>query len=184
MSTDAFTAGVDLGGLNDPSAIKILVCKLLDDENRPVLSDDILEAVSGCGCANYFETADALSELGSLGHVTVLDDWYTITPSGHNIASLLSDDLPRTVYERSSARLSELVRRRINARSNRVTITERQNGGCTVHCAVCETSGEEIFSVDLDVPSRRAALTVRENFIDRAEDVMRSVLKILTGEEL
>ncbi len=173
-----------MGGLNDPSAIKILVCRLLDDEAQPVLSDDLLEAVSGSGCANYFETADALSELVSLGHVTVIDDWYTVTPSGHNISALLSADLPLTVYERSSKRLSELVRHRTSARNNRVTITERENGGCTVHCAVCEASGSEIFSVDLDVPSRKRALAVRENFVDRAEDVMRTVLEILTGEEL
>ncbi len=183
MPRDAFVAGVEPGGLTDPAQIKILICFILEEINEPVFGDDILEALSSGGWANYFEIADAMSELAELGHVTVLDEWYTLASSGRNISSLLSSDVALTVRERTLGATSELVRRRSNAKSNKVSITEHE-GGFTVKCSVCEQSGREMFSVSLEVPSRKAALKVRERFIDSAEDVMRAAIEALVGEEL
>ena len=184
MPGEAFTAGVEPGGLIDPTQIKILVCYLLREAAQPMLKDDILAAVSAQGDANYFEMADALSELQRLGHVIDDDEWYTLAPSGEDIVRQLEGDVALTVRERTSASAKELARRRRSEQNNRVTITDSAAGGCTVRCAVCERSGQELLCVTLEVPSRKEALQVRDRFIDNAEEVLRANYELLLGASL
>ena len=63
MERDAFTAGVEPGGLNSTNEIKILCCYLISEMQRPVPHDLLVEALTVSGLVNYFEVASAISEL-------------------------------------------------------------------------------------------------------------------------
>lgn len=54
MAYDAFTAGVEPGGLRTRDEIRILLCYLLTSVNAPLSREDILQSVQGLGLANYF----------------------------------------------------------------------------------------------------------------------------------
>ena len=54
MAYDAFTAGVEPGGLRTRDEIRIQLCYLLTSVNAPLSREDNLQSVQGLGLANYF----------------------------------------------------------------------------------------------------------------------------------
>ena len=69
MAYDAFTGGVEPGGLRSKDEIRILLCYLLASVPAPLSRDDILTIMQENGFANYFEVTDSLSELEENGNV-------------------------------------------------------------------------------------------------------------------
>ena len=59
MRRDAFTGGVDPGGLWVQNDIRILICYILDSVQAPLSQEDLSRSVQGRGLANYFMTARA-----------------------------------------------------------------------------------------------------------------------------
>jgi hypothetical protein len=182
MERDTFTAGVVPGGLTDHKEIKILLCHVLCEPGF-MFHDDLLEALTGLGYANYFECADALAGLVAAGHIRQDDTRYSILESGREIARTLIDDVPLTVRERVEGSARTLVRRARNRNSHKVGIIETDLG-YRVRCTVCDSMGNELFAVELDAPNQRTAQVVRDNFVDQAEDIMRYCITILTGGAL
>lgn len=182
MDKDTFTGGVVPGGLTDHTEIKILVCYILC-EAGPMTHDDMLEALAGHGYANYFESADALSGMLAAGHLSQEGAVYSVTDTGRDIVRVLADDVPLTVRERALHSARDIARRARNRTSHKVGIAETETG-FKVRCAVCEASGDEIFALELDAPSRSAAQRIRDSFVDNAEDIMRYCITKLSGEQL
>lgn len=183
MANDTFTAGVVPGGLTANSEIKILICHVLDAIKLPISQEDLFEALSGQGYANYFECADALSDLLNAGHVAQEElGFYCITPSGHEIAALLSGDVALTVRERTVKQALVLARRSNRRSTNTAEIVKNENGSYTLHCAVRDNDGV-IFSLELIAPSLAAAQRMRDSFLDNAETILRDTIAKLTGEE-
>ena len=69
MQNNAFTAGIDPGGLTNDYEIKILVCYILEKIKRHMTFSEINYILQSEGLANYFEYAEAISELLSSGHI-------------------------------------------------------------------------------------------------------------------
>ena len=184
MENNTFTAGVVPGGLTDHSEIKIMLCYVIGKLTHPIGHDDLLEAFTSKGYANYFECADAISDLISAGHLCQsTDGLYSISSSGTEIAATLSEDLPFTVRERILTSANELARNNRNSKSHKATITEH-NKGYTVRCTVNDSSGAELFAVELDASTQSMAQRIRDNFVAKAEDVMRYCITSLTDEDL
>ena len=70
MQNDAFTAGVEPGGLQSKDEIRILLCYLLTSVGVPLHKEAILQSVQANGLANYFEVTDALEALCENGNLT------------------------------------------------------------------------------------------------------------------
>lgn len=184
MDKNTFTAGVVPGGLTDHTEIKIMICYVLTELDAPIAHDDLLEALTGKGYANYFECANALSDLLETKHVYQdLDNGYCVLDSGRKIAQTLIDDVPITIRERVLLSAKELARTTRNRKSHKVSIIEVESG-YKVRCSVHDFSGNELFSVELDAPTRSMAQRIRENFVAKAEDVMRFCITTLIDEEL
>ncbi|MEG2525160.1 MAG: DUF4364 family protein, partial [Oscillospiraceae bacterium] len=67
------------GGLIENSQIKILVCYVVGALRQPLSHDGLLEALSGRGYANYFECANAISELIEAHHISLDEEGHYIT---------------------------------------------------------------------------------------------------------
>ena len=63
MKQDAFSAGVEPGGLYSSQEIKILICYMLAGVGEPLARHSVLEILSGNGMANFFEAGAAVDEL-------------------------------------------------------------------------------------------------------------------------
>ena len=92
MAYDAFTGGVEPGGLRSKDEIRILLCYLLASVPAPLSRDDILTIMQENGFANYFEVTDSLSELEENGNVLRTPGQpplYTVAEQGRMIARQL-----------------------------------------------------------------------------------------------
>ncbi len=184
MINDTFTAGVVPGGLTDHKEIKILICVVLNSIAEPVSNSNLLEAFTDEGYANYFECADAVSDLIEAGHILQNDaNEYSLSATGKTIATELYSDLPATVRERVTDKAFSLHIRSKKEKHHRVDIIKRDNAYFAV-CKLCESNGTEVFSVSITVPTMAMAKTVRERFVDNAEEIVRLNMRLLTGESL
>lgn len=181
MARDAFTGGVEPGGLWNQNDIRILICYVLHSVDAPLSREDIGQILQQKALANYFEVGDALAALERLGHISLDSDGLCrIGETGREIAAALGDTLPLSVRDKSlEAALMLLSQARIQ-RENRVEIQEGEKG-FRVSCHI--SGGDmELMEVSLYVPDRPQAEMVRENFYKDPEGAYRLLLSFLTGD--
>lgn len=181
MIQDAFSAGVEPGGLYSSQEIKILLCYMLMGAGEPMQRQAVLDIVSGGGMANFFEASAAIDELVRLHNLEETDDGaLAVTETGRHAASTLSTMIPFTLRERSVKAALRLLTRIRRERENQVDIVKGDNG-CQVTCRV-QDKDTALLSLTLNVADDLQAKLIREQFLDQPELLYRSVLAILTGD--
>ena len=179
---DAFTAGVEPGGLNTTQEIKILLCYMLHTVNQPMRREDVVDIILAHGMANYFDTEEAIDDLLRLQHLVEGDDHrIATTVTGSQIGDSLSVRVPYTLRERSVKAALELLRRRQVEQDNKVYIRRLEEGGCEATCTV-EDHGTPLLSVTLRLADEWQAGQIKEHFLQDPALLYRSVLAVLTGE--
>lgn len=181
MPYDAFTAGVEPGGLRSQEQIRILLCYLLSSVDAPLRKEDILQSVQGAGLANYFEVTDALGDLCARGNLLRLQDGsYTASEQAREIARQLDTALPISVRDKAVRAALGLLAQARRAKENQVEIEENA-GACFVHCHI-SGGPQELLSFTLTVPDRRQAELVRHNFQANPSHLYETLLALLTEE--
>ena len=180
MERDAFTGGVEPGGLWSKSDIRILLCYILRSAGGPLDRDSLAQIVQGKGLANYFETEEALAALARQGSVAQGPEGFTVTESGREIADTLDTALPLSVRDKALEAAARLMAEAKVRRENRVEITE-DGQGCQVTCHV-SGGGGDLMAVSLAVPDRAQAQLIERNFYRDPEGVYRLLLAALTGD--
>lgn len=181
MEMDAFTAGVEPGGLNSTKDIKILCCLLLNCVNQPVQHEQLVEALTVSGLVNYFEVASAISELLLMGNIVQDENGYAISQSGIEIANTLGNDLPLSVREKAFLELKDLIDYESKSKQINVQIDEA-DGFYKVTCVLKDDYSGELYSTSLTVPDRKTAISIRRNFVSHSEELYRITTEILIGE--
>lgn len=181
MRRDAFTGGVEPGGLWNKNDIRILICYILASVNAPLSGEDISRILQGKALANYFEASDALAALEKLGNVE-RDGFgcYTVTKTGREIADSLDATLPLSVRDKALEAAVTLLADARAERENRVDIAETEKG-YRVDCHI--SGGEmELMSISLYVPDEAQAEMVKRNFHRDPAGVYKLLLSSLTGD--
>lgn len=186
MKADAFKAGVKPGGLLNSTQIKVLICYILSEVEKPIQMQKLQEIFHYDGLANYFELSQAISELKKTGNVVECTDEslpsYTVTEAGREVSVQLSDTLPRTVREKAIESATKLMVRTRRQKSNLVTISEC-DGGYRVVCTVTEAE-RELMSVSVVVPKISEAEQIKLNFLDDPSKVYSGMLELLMNEKM
>lgn len=179
---DAFTAGVEPGGLNNTQEIKILLCYMLYSVKQPIQRDDLVDILLSRGMANYFDTENAIEELLRHGHLTEGEDkLLTVTNTGGQIGDNLSVRVPYTLRERAVEGALQLLKRHRIEEENKVEIRRLEGGGYEVTCIVLD--GERaLMSTTLRVADEWQANEVKERFLTDPALLYRSSLAVLTGD--
>ncbi len=183
MSFDAFTGGIDPGGLRTQSDIRLLICYLLASVGAPLSKNDIVTILQGNGLANYFETADALSEMLEKGNADTLPDQPDLCVANdttREIADRLDTVLPPAVRERAVSAALNLLARAQREKENKVEIQKQENG----YRVTCHISGgqEDLLSFSLLVPDMHQAKMVKKNFHQDPEHIYQVLLSLVTGD--
>lgn len=182
MNFDAFTGGIEPGGLRTKNEIRILICYLLTSVNSPLAKKDLIEIAVENGLANYFEMTDALSDLLEKGIITVSGDAAEIcsaTDTARMISKQLDSDLPPTVRHKALCAATNLLARAKREQENRVEIKRAENG----YCVTCHISGgdSDLMNFSLSVPTMAQANIVKNNFLNSPGTVYRMLLALVTG---
>ena len=177
---DAFSAGVEPGGLYTSQEIKILICYMLLGVGEPMERQMVTELIAGNGLANFFETAAAVDELARQGHLTEEEGRISLTETGRQVGDTLAGMIPYTLRERSVKAALQLLTRIRREQENTVEL-EKLDHGYRVTCTI-QDSASPLMSVSLRVADDMQAGLIRDNFLDDPTLLYRSLLAILTGD--
>lgn len=125
---DAFSQGVEPGGLRSKTQIKLLVNYLVANIREPVNSSIIIEALQIHGLANYFEVTQAIDDLIENGNLSEADGMLYITPKGVVSLGELSEELPNSAKETALADAMKLILLEKRENENTVDIRKAENG--------------------------------------------------------
>ena len=185
MQFDAFTGGIEPGGLRSKSEIRILICYLLSSVDSPLTKDDIVSIISDYGLANYFEVTDAVSDMMNKGLIVpegkdAGSRYISINDSGRMVAKQLDTALPPSVRDKAVKAAINLLAKTKREKENKVEIEKIKSG----YSVVCHISGEneDLMCFSLSVPDMRQAKTVKKNFQDSPETIYRVMLALVTGD--
>ena len=181
MKQDAFSAGVEPGGLWHKNDIRILLCYILASVNAPLSRQDLTRIIQEKGLANYFEVEDALASLLTQGNIAQDQEGRcTVTPAGREIADSLDATLPLSVRDKALEAAFTLLAQAKAQRENRVDLTKTKRG-YQITCHISD--GEmDLMAISLYVPDKAQAKMVREWFYRDPEGVYKLVLASLTGD--
>ena len=161
---DAFTEGVEPGGLRNRTQIKILITFIVSRIKEPLKDTMIIEALQIHGLANYFEVSQALDELFDNGILSTSEGLVYLTPKGALSIDELSQELPKTVKETALADALNLQILEKRESENTVEIT-KSDRGYFVTCRVTHKNDNLM------------ELTVYAADYEQAEQIKRKFLK-------
>ena len=184
MKFDAFTAGVNPGGLRSKIDIKLLICYILTSIKEPMSKEDVISILQNNNLANYFDTSDSFSDLFESGNIKKVNEnsnLYTVTESGKLIATHLDSALPITIREKALCATINLMAKIKRETENTVDIKKDKNG----YSVTCNISGGEIdlLSFNLYVPDKLQAELVKENFQKNPGVIYECLLALLTKDK-
>ena len=178
---DAFTEGIEPGGLRSRNEIKTLICYLVSHLDTPITKSQLNNIICEEGLANYFELNQALSEVIENGNVTMSDDATDpelyITQIGKQNTVTLENDLPYTVRESAFNAAIRLQTRLRRESEHRIEITRLENG-CNITLTVLD-GNDELMSVTLFVADYEQALSVKEKFLSDPVKVYSDIVSLL-----
>jgi len=125
---DAFSEGIEPGGLRSRTQIKVLITFLVSKVREPMKDTMIIEALQIHGLANYFEVSQALDELMENGNLTSSDGFVYLTPKGSLSVDELSQELPISVKETALADALNLQLLEKRESENTVEINRTEKG--------------------------------------------------------
>lgn len=180
MDFDAFTGGIEPGGLRTKNDIRILICYILNSVKAPLSREDLQKILQEKSLANYFEVNDAISFLESKGNISITEEGYCkIEETGVEIANSLDVSLPLSVRDKALEAAFMLLASAKTERENKVEI-ERTKYGYNV---VCHISGGEmdLMTFSIYVPDLFQARMVKKNFHKDPGGIYKLLLSSITG---
>lgn len=184
MNFDAFTAGVEPGGLRSQSDIRLLICYLLASVKEPLSKDDIVMVLQDNGLANYFEAASALADVLDKNNAATLPnnpDLCVANQTTMEISRQLDSTLPPSVRDRAVNGALALLSRAKRERENKVEINKSGDG----YNVTCHISGgsRDMMTITLYTPDLYQARAVKKNFHRNPELVYQAMMSLMTGNK-
>lgn len=166
------------GFIHDKLDIKFLVLYLTARLAGPVDFATLTDLTMCDAGVDYFDFAEAVSELVKTGHLALEDGCYSITEKGRRDGAACESSLPYSVKRKCSGSLAGIngaLRRDAQVRGE---VLERDEGGFTARLTLDDESGN-LLSVELFSPVRGQAERLCENFKSRPERFYNAVLEAL-----
>ncbi len=180
---DAFSAGVEAGGLRNRNDIKTLICYLLKKLDKPLTREQLHQVMQDKGLANYFDVSQALDELIYSGNIkTELDETgecLYITHESKLATSVIETDVPKAVREKAIAAGIEVLTKARRERESKVTISP-SGDGYSVSFSI--TDGiDTLLSLSVYAADLSHANMIKENFLKDPVRIYSGIIAALTA---
>ncbi|MEM1483975.1 DUF4364 family protein [Oscillospiraceae bacterium PP1C4] len=180
---DVFRAGVEPGGLTMDYEIKILICYMLHQLERPMPISALIEVFVDEGIGNYFEAASASSGLVKSGHIvieTVEDErCYVITALGINASQTFEKNLPLSIRNKAvEAAKRYFVMKKHRAQNK--TELKKVPDGYLLTLTITDV-GSDLLTLTILLPDIESCEQIQNRFIKDPIVVYKGVVALLTG---
>jgi len=166
------------GFIHDKLDTKFLILYLLARAAGPVDFATLTDLTMCDQGVDYFEFAEAVSELVQTGHLEKRDETYVITDKGRRDGEACESSLPYSVRRKCNSAIAKVnITLRRNAQV-RAQVREREEGGCTVSLALDDDSGA-LLALDLFCGSTQQGRRLAEGFRDHPEQIYYDILTTL-----
>lgn len=185
LKSDTFIEGVSLGGLKNDYEIKILICYLLSKVEQKMTFEQLTACIQKDSVANYFEFADAVSELVKAGNITAeLNECnvevYSIAELGIEAAKTFEKNLPLTVREKTLHSAQNLLTKARREKENIVEF-EKVEDGYNLKIQMKDI-GSDLLTLSVFVPTLRECEELKKRFINNPQVLYQGVMALLTGD--
>lgn len=176
---DAFTSGVEPGGLRNRNEIKTLICYLVSRLEIPITKEQLCNVICEEGIANYFELNQALTEVLQSGNVVLEEatQALTITDEGRANCHAIEHEIPYSVRENAFNAVIRLQTRLRREREHKIRIDRLENG-CNITMSVLDGE-DELMTVTLFVADYDQALAVKEKFLSDPVTIYSDIIALL-----
>lgn len=186
MDFNAFSGGIEPGGLRNKGDIGVLICYMLDNINAPFAKEDLVGIIQENGIANYFETISAITELVKCGNVEEYEEneqvMLNVTKNGKLISSQLHANLAFSVRQKAIGATLRLAAQKKLERENPVTVSKAEGGGYHVNFRITDGM-RDLMSLTLFVPNMTEVNTVKRNFYQHPDKIYAAMLASVTGDK-
>ncbi len=180
LQFDAFTAGIEEGGLRSSSSITIIVCYILANCKEKITQRNIIDALVDGKIANYFEISSAIGRLIKKGYIKETSEGYlNINGDCRLLVEIVENDLPLTIREKSIELVSKFAAMDINKKENKVTIEEK-NGGYKITMHVSDIDSD-FMTLSLYVKTETQALVIKEKFQQNPAGIYENLMDSIFG---
>lgn len=181
---NAFTAGIQPGGLTNDFEVQVFVCYLLMHIGTPVSFSQLSEIVQTDGMVNYFEFASAVSQLKEAGklEITVLEngeEQLSLTETGLAAAKAFEHSVPLTIREKGIEVSGSFFSNKRIMEENYVEIEQVQDGYQIT--LVVSDVGSDLMRLTLFAPGIKQCENIRQAFLKNPVAAYQSVLALFTG---
>ena len=180
---NAFTAGIQPGGLTNDFEVQVFVCYLLTHINGPVSFSQLSEIVQTDGMVNYFEFASAVSQLKELGKLDVTiqengEEAFSLTDTGIATAKAFEHSVPKTIREKGVEASGAFFSNKRIMEENYVEI-EEVSDGYRITLIVSDV-GTDLMRLTLFAPDLKQCESIRDAFLKNPVIAYQSILGIFT----
>lgn len=166
------------GFIHDKLDIKFLILYIMARVASPIDFHALTDLTMCDDGVDYFEFAEAVSELVETGHLTLENQLYSITDKGRADGAACESSLPYTVKQKCGvnlAKLNGILRRNAQVRSS---VEDRAEGGSIVKMELDDDKGN-LFTLKLFCGTREQAQRLAEGFQEEPERVYNDVITAL-----
>lgn len=174
---NAFSDGVEPGGLRNTTQIKILITFVVSKLSDPIKNSMIIEALQLHGLANYFEAIQALDELLDNGNLSESDGFLYLTPKGALSVNELSRELPKSVKETALADAINLQLLEKREGENTVEVKKAKNGYYVTFKVIHKE--ETLMELTVYAADIEQADSIKRNFLKNPSHVYSTVITSL-----
>lgn len=175
LQFDAFTAGIEDGGLRSSTSIEILSCYILANCSEKITAKNIVDALVEGKIANYFEISNAISKMIKLGHFLEDENGFLdITDDCRYSVEIVENDLPITIREKAVELVRKTVRHEINKKENKAEVTKEGNRyKVTMHVS---DKNSDFMVLSLFVPTQAQAEVIRDKFQTHPAEIYENLI--------
>ena len=165
------------GFIHDKLDIKLLVLYIMARVAAPIDFTTLTDLSMCDSGVDYFQFAEAVSELVDSGHLEQQEEYYSITDKGRRVGESGESSLSPVIRRRCDQRLAPLnqaLKRKAQVRAE----VGPQSDGYGVRLAMDDDSGP-LFSLSLLAPSQEEGQRIADYFLRHPDRVYNGILGVL-----
>ena len=175
LQFDAFTAGIEDGGLRSSSSIAILACYIIARSEEKLTKKNVVDALVEGKISNYFEITSSISKMIKTDNLVEGEDGYlSVTSKCAFNVEMLENDLPITIREKAVELAAKTARLEIYKKENKATV-EKDGDKYKVTLHVSDKNCD-FMVLSLYFPSKAQAQVVKEKFQTHPGEVYENLI--------
>ena len=170
------------GFIHDKLDIKLLVLYIMDRAAAPIDFATLTDLAMCDSGVDYFQFAEAVSELLGSGHLSQDGEFYAVTGKGRRACADGASSLSPVIRRRCDQRLAPLNEALKRKAQVRAELRPQAGGGYDVCLAMDDDQGS-LFSLTLLAPSQEDGQRIADHFLRHPDRIYNGILGVLLPEQ-